>query len=549
MADLGTDSSADAARSPSADGARLSVPGPLRPADMAAPPLASQSLSRRRFLLTGATTAAASGLVLVAGRTLAASPSPIAPAPTPVSAPAAPTPAPNGPPADTVVAFHSRPDLRPPVITVRATASAGSESLFVAPRYGGTGPGVMIADADGELVWLHRVPGRSATGIQPIQFRGGPAFWWWEGVIEAGLGDGEFVIMDATYREISRVRAVARPADLHDLQLTDRGTAYLFAMDRTVRGGVEIHDMLVQEVDAETGRLAWEWRASDHIALDEATMPPPAEGAWDYIHLNSIGLDQDGDLLLSARHTDAIYKVSRATGAIVWRLGGVRSDFALRPEAVFRRQHDARRQADGTLSLFDNATSDAQDPSARPRGLTFQLDELAGTATVVRELRPPRPVDSSSQGNLSITDDGRATIGWGSGNLVTGYDASGTVAYDAAMPPGFSSYRAFRSLWTGRPIDAPVAVVEPGTDGALAWVSWNGATGIADWELLAGEDPEALRPAGRRPRRRALAAMPRSPVAAVVAVQALDVSGHILGRSNVIVVAEAEAEARAGRQG
>ena len=96
-----------------------------------------------------------------------------------------------------------------------------------------------------------------------------------------------------------------------------RDTAYAFAVERIERDGRPIADMLVQELDIPTRRLLWEWRASDYIALGESVEPIPDEGPWDYVHFNSIALDRDGDLLLSARHTDTVYKVSRETGAIV----------------------------------------------------------------------------------------------------------------------------------------------------------------------------------------------------------------------------------------
>ena len=451
---------------------------------------------------------------------------------TPVAEPTpSPAPSPSGWPADDTVTFHSRPDLRAPRMSIDADAGAGADLLFVTPRYGGHGEGVMILDAAGELVWLHRVPGRSAVGLQPIRYHGAQALQWWEGSIERGLGDGEFVIMDETYRERARVRTVAYPTDLHELLITPQDTAYAFAMDVVERDGRLIDDMLVQEIDIATGRLLWEWRASDHVDIAESVEPPPEEGPWDYLHLNSIELDDDGGLLLSARHTDTIYKVDRQSGRIVWRLGGERSDFELPDEAVFRQQHDARRLADGTLSLFDNATKDAEADS-QPRGLVFRLDEAAGTAELVRELAPPRPINASSQGNLAIGTDGRATIGWGSANLITAYDASGSTTFDAAMPPGFSSYRAYRAPWRGLPSDAPHLRVEPDDSGApMAWVSWNGSTEVAEWELLAGADEATLRPVERVAREGFEAGIAVPAGAEVVAVRALDTTGAHLGTS------------------
>jgi hypothetical protein len=466
------------------------------------------------------------------------------PVPTPPPPPApAPEPTPAGPPDEAIVRFHSRPDLRPPVISVEAAPDEPAEHLFVTPRYGGEGEGVMIMDAAGELVWLHRVPGRSAAALKAITYEGEPALMWWEGTIERGLGDGEFVIAGQDYRERARIRTVAHPTDLHDLVLTPDGTAYVYAMDVIELDGQPVDDMLVQEVDIATGRLLWEWRASDHIGTQESVEPVPEEGPWDYLHFNSIDSAPDGDLILSARHTDAIYKVSRATGEIVWRLGGTASDFEMAPEAIFRKQHDARWLPDSTISLFDNSTKQSDDPEARPRGLVLRLDVAAGTAEVVRELLPPRQVDSSSQGNLTVEEDGRATIGWGSTYIVTGYDAAGEVTWDGAMPPGFTSYRAYRAPWEGRPLDDPLVAVEADEDGeSTAWVSWNGATEVAAWELLAGDDPDQLESAEPVEADGFESALPVPDRAAVIVVRALDADGEALGVSTPIDVREALAE-------
>jgi hypothetical protein len=430
------------------------------------------------------------------------------------------------------------------VISLQASPAAGEDLLFVTPRFSGQGEGVMLMDAGGRLVWLHRVPGRSAAALRPVRYRGSPAMAWWEGAIERGLGDGEFVIVDDRYREQARVRTVRHPADLHELLVTPQGTAYAFAMDLVELDGRLVDDMLVQEVDIATGRLLWEWRASDHIRPEESSEPAPEEGPWDYLHFSSIDRDLDGDLLLSARHTDALYRVSRRTGDIVWRLGGKGSDFELPEDAVFRKQHDARRHEDGTISLFDNATKDPED-TVRPRGLVLRLDEAARTVELVRQLAPPHDIVSSSQGNLSVAADGSATIGWGSANLVTGYDAAGEVVFDAAMPDGFSSYRAYRAPWRGRPADDPVIAVELDDAGTTtAWVSWNGATRVAEWELLAGSGDESLEAIGRGSRDGFESGLPVPEGAEVIAVRALDRRGRPLGASRSTNVAAALAQPR-----
>src|SRR5204863_9360513 len=111
-----------------------------------------------------------------------------------------------------------------------------------------------------------------------------------------------------------------------------------------------------------------------HVALDESSEPPPKKRSQpdDYFHVNSIDVDTDGNLLVSARNTHAVYKLKRRTGAILWRLGGKRSDFAMGPGTRFAWQHDARRRPDGTVSLFDNEA--APQVRAQSRGLVLRLN-------------------------------------------------------------------------------------------------------------------------------------------------------------------------------
>ncbi len=394
----------------------------------------------------------------------------------------------------------------------------------------------MIYDAAGEPLWLRRVPGRTALDLRPITYDGAPALSWWEGVVDRGLGDGEYVIADQSYQEIARLRAEPYSGDLHEFLVTPDDTAYVFALDRVEIDGRLIDDYLVEELDIGTGTRLWQWRASDHIPLSELVKELPEEGPWDYLHLNSIALDGDGDLILSGRHTDTVYKVSRESGEIMWRLGGAQSDFELPADAVFQKQHDARWHADGTISLFDNATDDAKDPT-QPRGLVLRLDEGAGTAELVRELSPPRSTNSSSQGDLTLEVDGTATIGWGSSKLVTGYDADGNVVFDASMPGGFSSYRAYRAPWTGLPLDDPLVSVARDSGGRLmAWVSWNGATTVSSWRLFVGDREEALGEVSDTPRAGFETAVELPDDAAIVVLTALDADGRPLGSSRPVVV-------------
>jgi hypothetical protein len=105
--------------------------------------------------------------------------------------------------------------------------------------------------------------------------------------------------------------------------------------------------------------VLFEWRSLDHVGVQETYREVPQDPgtSLDYFHINSIDIDFDGNFLISAKGTSAVYKVERQSGEILWRLGGKESDFKMGSGTRFAYQHDARRQRDGTITIFDNGAS------------------------------------------------------------------------------------------------------------------------------------------------------------------------------------------------
>ncbi|HET8587645.1 MAG TPA: arylsulfotransferase family protein, partial [Candidatus Limnocylindria bacterium] len=386
----------------------------------------------------------------------------------------------------------------------------------------------------------------AAINLQRLEHRGAPVLAWWQGRIENGRGYGSYVLADEAYREIRRINAGdGLQADLHELVLTDAGTALLIAYRKqpTAAGASaklppQIYDSLVQEIDLDSGRVLFEWSAAQRIGLDESYEPLPDNGdAWDYCHVNSIDVDADGSLIVSARNTSAVYKVDRSSGEVIWRLGGRRSDFTLGSGAGFALQHDARRHADGSLSIFD----DSQAPGLS-RGIRLRLDESSMRASLLGEYVNPRRFTTPAQGNMQLLDDGHALIGWGSEPYLSEFGTDASLLLDIGFPSGDASYRVFRSTWTGRPTEPPALVVEADAGATNAYVSWNGATEVRCWELLGGASASSLGPLARAARtgfetRVALRGVPP----AFVVARALDGSGGELGRSTVVATAQAPA--------
>lgn len=388
--------------------------------------------------------------------------------------------------------------------------------VFCAPKNGPgeAGPGqdgCLILDNAGQPVWFRPLQREDwdvmAFSLQ--RYRGRPVLTWWEGP-HTGYGRGEFVIADESYREVARVRAGnGYEADHHEFQITPQGTALFDIYGRTsadlsgLGGGrnAAVLEGIVQEVDIETGEVLFEWHSLEYVSPEESYAGPPEDPdyAYDYFHINSVDPYPDGYLTISARRTSTVYKVDRATGEVVWRLGGKKSDFEMGEGTRFALQHDARRHPDGTITLFDNGDVDEVPQS---RGVVLGLDEKEMTVTLVREYTHPERLLSDTQGNVQVLPNGNVFVGWGSAPVLSEFGPEGDLRFSAAFGAEGESYRAFRFPWRGRSQDEPAVAAEfRGGGRVVVYASWNGATEVAEWEVLAGPGPDRLRPVASAPRK------------------------------------------------
>ena len=421
--------------------------------------------------------------------------------------------------------FVSRPDLKPPLVTARG---ATTDFVFLAPSSGPGERGAMILDGRGELVWFHPVPDKVVTDFKVQQLRGRPVLTWWEGKSRHGLGEGEWVVADATYREVARVRAAhGLAADLHDFQLTRRGTVLGLANELVPWRHGQLVGGVVQELELASGRLLHEWRSVQHVEPEETAIRARPGPRFDYFHINSVDEGEDGNLIVSARNTWAAYKLAWPSGRILWRLGGKRSDFALGAGVRFYWQHDVRAHADELVSVFDNGAAPAEEPQSR--ALLLHLDARRHRASLLHAYthRPER-VLAHFMGNTQLLADRHVFVGWGGARFVTEFAPDGSIRFDAQLPKAGQSYRAFRFPWTGRPAGPPALTA---ASGALH-ASWNGATEVGSWQLVEdGRTTQTVPRAGFETQLRPTTAAKR------VSVVALDARGAAIGRSADVTLA------------
>ena len=485
------------------------------------------TVSRRAFMLSGL----AGGAALLSGAASSRSSAAV---------PAA-RPADDG-------GYATLPGVRRPELTARRLGATGSGLLFLAPFRGTDTADALIVDDHGEPVWIYRSD-RLVTDVRVQEFNGEPVLTYWEGDRkDGGYGRGTGVVLGRDYTRRAEVHAgKGMSGDLHEFTLTDRGTALLIAYPEVVAdlrpiGGPRrgrVLDGRVQEVDVQTGEVLLDWSALRHLTIAE-TRTPLAKGAdgtpgkpFDFVHINSVQ-DAGDTLLLSARNTCALYSLDRRTGAVRWRLGGRRSDFAIAADARFAWQHDARHQPDGTLTLFDNHIDEAGDGPSR--GLVLKVDEDERRVSLVREIADGRTF-GQYMGNLQVLPDGNTLVGWGSTPAVTEFAADGKPVLEITGV-GDGSYRAYRAPWTAQPPGRPAMTARP-VDPAWMQVhaSWNGATDVRAWRVLTNSGA-AARPAVATTARRSgfeteitLRRPATSATTVNVVAEALAADGTLLARS------------------
>ncbi|KAG8169805.1 hypothetical protein KVR01_000550 [Diaporthe batatas] len=394
---------------------------------------------------------------------------------------------------------------------------------LVSPR-GSTvnSPAPVILDGRGNLVWTTEGStfgkGRGVTDFKVQMYKGKPHLTLWGGVdgVHHRYGAGCYFILDETYQVVKTVEAVETRGqglrgDLHEFHITEENTGlmtiyYPQPLDLSPIGGPVdgwVLDSIFQEIDLETGQLIFEWRASEHIPID-MTMRSyigsdlglyPVNG-FDYVHINSVDKDHQGNYIISNRHTHTVMCISPA-GETLWILGGKHNQFEDLSDGRatdFTWQHHARWHRTSRLSLFDNAKSTnggERHIGDHSRGMMLELDTEAMTATLLHDYYDPaHPKLSESQGSTQVLNDtGNVVVDYGFLPALTEFSPEGDVLCDIRIAPWLiwqtgmvTSYRGFKTTrWVGRPWYAPAVSLDPG-EGVL-YVSWNGATEVDSWVL------------------------------------------------------------------
>ncbi|KAF2219227.1 ASST-domain-containing protein, partial [Elsinoe ampelina] len=351
------------------------------------------------------------------------------------------------------------------------------------PEYGFMPPAIIDA-ATLNMVWSGPIHERSTMGPTVQSCNGTDYITWWSGINAQNHKRGRWYLYDRQYELAFNLTAHGNLAwaDVHELYLTPQCTAVISAY-QPVQADLSyfnitngwLVDSFFQEIDMATGELLFEWQASKFVDIKEASNWSPSQTdsgynetrGWDYFHLNSIEKDVEGNYLLSARHTNAVYYVSGFNGEVLWTLGGIANSFedlSHGKATSFKYQHmarwvDARRTK---ISIFDDRNSEnglAADPLSR--GLIVELDFSKKTVRLDRMYLAANGQKSIREGSMQVLgdspDEGNVLLGFGSDPSWTEYSQNGTVLWDVAFGPmsinrySPDNYRALKVNFTGRP--------------------------------------------------------------------------------------------------
>lgn len=266
----------------------------------------------------------------------------------------------------------------------------------------------------------------------------------------------QFYIMDSMYQVVDSVLMKNDYiTDYHDMQITSDGHFLLIgqelkviAMDTIVEDGspnATVIGLIIQELD-ERKNLIFQWESWDHYKITD-TYSNLSNQTVDYVHANSISIDTDDNLLISACYMSEITKIDRFTGDIIWRLGGKNNEFTFLNDNGFSGQHDIRRLPNGNITLFDNySLTDTMYSS----GVEYKIDEFNKTVELIQCYRHIPDLQSFWMGNMQKLSNGNVLIGWGQNKdfyILTEFDSSGKIVYEIISQEEAESYRAFKFPW------------------------------------------------------------------------------------------------------
>ncbi|KAH7329480.1 ASST-domain-containing protein [Stachybotrys elegans] len=397
--------------------------------------------------------------------------------------------------------------------------------IFLGTVYGKNKAGPMILDArDLSLVYAdQRYVNTYHSDVQYID--GKPYFTFWEGGHTRGHANGFCLVFDENYHlkyNVSAQGLRGALADMHEMSFSPEGnvifsTYFNIPYNCSRVGGPDdalLMDSGFQEINPVTNEVVFDWSASKHFDIaDSFASYSKAYGVgensgFDFFHINSIRKTEDGNYLVSSRHMNMLTFIDGKTGKPIWNLGGKRNEFKDLSDGKatnFGWQHDARFYKNQShITMFDNhgERTGLCKGDCKTRGLHIEIDAAQKTARLVQEYYHPKGLDSGAMGGFQALESGNVMLGFGYNPGFVEFTPDGKPVMDIQrgnLGAGFLSdmfaYRVSKGKWTGRPTWPPSVAIDAPRKTALdatVYVSWNGATDVAQWAILASNNASTI---------------------------------------------------------
>ena len=139
--------------------------------------------------------------------------------------------------------------------------------------------------------------------------------------------------------------------------------------------------------------------------------------------------------------------------------------------------------------------------------------------------------EAAYMGDTQPLANGNVFVGWGSEPYFGEYSRSGRLLFEGEFPGANLTYRATLEQWTGLPLSRPAGAARREGARTTVYASWNGATKVASWRVLAGPGAGRLAAVATAAKSGFETAIPLAQSYNSFEIQALDAGGRVIGTS------------------
>lgn len=359
-----------------------------------------------------------------------------------------------------------------------------------------------------DYIWLENAGQNGQTYKMILDTWGNPVFYQRGGARDfkpqpnGQITWSGFTAVDQNFNPVGSYGTVnGYGTDDHELTILTNGEYFLIGdaneaidMSRVLPTGNPAATVLENAVQEFTpaGELVFQWRALDYLdLLGQQQFIDITSASFDFPHMNSVSLDDDGNVLLSSRSTSECTKINRDTGDIMWRLGGTHSTLAFVNDPLNgpRNQHSFYSIGHGHYILFDDGN--LHSPSLS-RAVEYVVDPLAQTATLVWQFRDTPDKYAYYMGNVQRMTNGNTHINW----VMSGYphavevDPTGVKQLEMSLTPGSDLYRSWRAPWNGV-VPVPYLIAESFPDNVTLIFNKFGDPNVSYYRVYGGTSSQS----------------------------------------------------------